>query len=421
MEDAETIANEPIIGSDNVTYAWNFTCPNITTNLSSCNVTFGDDEDEYSYDYDTSSTNISFTFLLVFCRRHCLFLVLIFLFLFLFLFLFFVFLFLFLLFCFSNGVLFGSCSCSSCSSVLYRVLFVFLVLLVLYLCFSSCFCSFFVFLFLFFSCSSSSSSLSFSSFSSSSSSFYSSSSSSSFSSSSFSSYFSSSFLLRLNILIFVLFLFFSFPDVLRVVSYFPFLFSSSLLRRWPYYDYDTSLAAVPLTELIPVSLTYGLTLVLGALGNALVMMSYRFRRLQSVTNVFLVSLATADLSAIIIITTDIVLTLPPPPPPSSSSSHLLLSSLFFFLFLLLFFMLFWFLVHHHHGQPRYGRSSPHLCLRTNQGLVSSVHYSTIVVPHVRNALYFWRKVRALLRTLLRERTSPFLVFFSILLCFEIES
>ena len=52
---------------------------------------------------------------------------------------------------------------------------------------------------------------------------------------------------------------------------------------------------MPLTELVPVSLTYGLTLVLGALGNALVIMCYRFHHLQSVTNVFLVSLATADL------------------------------------------------------------------------------------------------------------------------------
>jgi len=60
-------------------------------------------------------------------------------------------------------------------------------------------------------------------------------------------------------------------------------------------DYDTSIAAVPLTELVPVSIVYGLTLILGALGNALVMMSYRFHRLQSVTNVFLVSLATANL------------------------------------------------------------------------------------------------------------------------------
>ena len=52
-----------------------------------------------------------------------------------------------------------------------------------------------------------------------------------------------------------------------------------------------SLAAVPLTELVPVSLVYGLTLLLGALGNLLVIVSIcRFRRLHSVTNVFLVNL-----------------------------------------------------------------------------------------------------------------------------------
>ena len=55
MEDTETLLDELSVGLDNVTFAWNFTCPNITTNYSGCNVTFGDDDDEYSYDYDTSS------------------------------------------------------------------------------------------------------------------------------------------------------------------------------------------------------------------------------------------------------------------------------------------------------------------------------------------------------------------------------
>ena len=62
------------------------------------------------------------------------------------------------------------------------------------------------------------------------------------------------------------------------------------------YDYDTSLAAVPLTELVPVSLVYGLTLVLGSVGNALVVISIcRSRQLHTSTNVFLASLSTADL------------------------------------------------------------------------------------------------------------------------------
>ena len=56
-----------------------------------------------------------------------------------------------------------------------------------------------------------------------------------------------------------------------------------------------------LAELVPVSLVYGLTLLLGAVGNLLVIVSIcRFRRLHSVTNVFLVSLATTDLLLICI-------------------------------------------------------------------------------------------------------------------------
>jgi hypothetical protein len=63
-----------------------------------------------------------------------------------------------------------------------------------------------------------------------------------------------------------------------------------------YYDYDTSVSDVPLAELVPVALVYGLTFVVGAVGNSLVIASIgRFRRLQSVTNIFLLSLASADL------------------------------------------------------------------------------------------------------------------------------
>lgn len=62
------------------------------------------------------------------------------------------------------------------------------------------------------------------------------------------------------------------------------------------YDYNDSVTMVPLEELIPVAMVYGLTLVIGAVGNLLVITSIgRFRRMQSVTNVFLVSLASADL------------------------------------------------------------------------------------------------------------------------------
>ena len=62
------------------------------------------------------------------------------------------------------------------------------------------------------------------------------------------------------------------------------------------YDYTYSVNSLPLGELIPVVLVYSITLVLGVLGNALVIFSIiRYRRMQNVTNIFLTSLASADL------------------------------------------------------------------------------------------------------------------------------
>lgn len=62
------------------------------------------------------------------------------------------------------------------------------------------------------------------------------------------------------------------------------------------YDYDESTGDLPLLELLSVSFVYGLTFVLGAVGNCLVIVCIaRFRRMHNVTNIFLVSLATADL------------------------------------------------------------------------------------------------------------------------------
>lgn len=68
------------------------------------------------------------------------------------------------------------------------------------------------------------------------------------------------------------------------------------------YDYDFEDSHVlPLEELVPVSIAYGLTLVLGIIGNILVIASViRFRKLHSVTNVFLLSLASADLLLVVV-------------------------------------------------------------------------------------------------------------------------
>ncbi len=62
------------------------------------------------------------------------------------------------------------------------------------------------------------------------------------------------------------------------------------------YDYASADTSFPLGELVPVAVVYSLTLVLGVLGNALVIFSIlRYKRMQNVTNIFLTSLASADL------------------------------------------------------------------------------------------------------------------------------
>lgn len=67
------------------------------------------------------------------------------------------------------------------------------------------------------------------------------------------------------------------------------------------YDYEDSVSNFPLEELIPVALVYGLTLVLGVVGNALVIFStVRYQRMQTVTNIFLTSLASADLLLVLL-------------------------------------------------------------------------------------------------------------------------
>jgi len=62
------------------------------------------------------------------------------------------------------------------------------------------------------------------------------------------------------------------------------------------YDYNSVSDDIPMAEFVPVSLIYGLTLVLGTVGNSLVIICItKYRRMHSVTNIFLVSLASADL------------------------------------------------------------------------------------------------------------------------------
>nr|KAG5705820.1 hypothetical protein BaRGS_030710 [Batillaria attramentaria] len=70
-----------------------------------------------------------------------------------------------------------------------------------------------------------------------------------------------------------------------------------------YYDYDYDMAdyTIPLEELLPVTFTYTLTLLLGLIGNSLVVFSVSYyRRMRTVTNVFLLSLASADLLLVLI-------------------------------------------------------------------------------------------------------------------------
>ena len=62
------------------------------------------------------------------------------------------------------------------------------------------------------------------------------------------------------------------------------------------YDYDLSDYTIPAEELVPVTLVYGATLVLGLAGNLLVIVVVaRYRTMKNITNTFLLSLATSDL------------------------------------------------------------------------------------------------------------------------------
>lgn len=68
-----------------------------------------------------------------------------------------------------------------------------------------------------------------------------------------------------------------------------------------YYQYDYTDSELPLEELIPVGVVYGATLLLGIAGNALVIFSVsRYHQMKTITNTFLLSLATADLFLVLV-------------------------------------------------------------------------------------------------------------------------
>ena len=70
---------------------------------------------------------------------------------------------------------------------------------------------------------------------------------------------------------------------------------------YEFYEYDANSYSIPVEQLVPVSIVYGLTMILGVIGNTLVIVSVaRFKKMQNVTNMFLLSLASADLLLVLI-------------------------------------------------------------------------------------------------------------------------
>ena len=67
------------------------------------------------------------------------------------------------------------------------------------------------------------------------------------------------------------------------------------------YDVDESFVNYDWSELVPAVVVYSIILLLGICGNALIICTItRYRRLKTVTNTFLASLASADLLLVLI-------------------------------------------------------------------------------------------------------------------------
>ncbi|KAL1483033.1 hypothetical protein MTO96_050277, partial [Rhipicephalus appendiculatus] len=67
------------------------------------------------------------------------------------------------------------------------------------------------------------------------------------------------------------------------------------------YDYEESAWRFDLADLVPTAAVYGATLLLGLVGNLLIVYTVaRFPRMRSISNLFLASLASADLLIVLL-------------------------------------------------------------------------------------------------------------------------
>ena len=67
------------------------------------------------------------------------------------------------------------------------------------------------------------------------------------------------------------------------------------------YTYTDAIDHLPLAEIIPVSIVYGFIGITGLIGNLLVIFAIvKVQRMRSITNLFLLSLASADLLLVVV-------------------------------------------------------------------------------------------------------------------------